>query len=85
MFKDKIVSLDNGVEYYIINELIRNNRVFVLGAQVDTKNDTIDKDNLLIKEVVVENGSAKYITIDNPIELESISKELILKAHNEAL
>ena len=48
------------------------------------QNPSEEEINLMIKEVIVDNGAAKFISISNPIELETISREIILKAHNEA-
>lgn len=84
MYKDQILTLDNGLEYLVINELDFNSRKFILGAMIDINNDLIDEENLFIKEVVSNNGSARVVSIEDDKELEAVSKLILNKAAMEA-
>ena len=84
MYKDQILTLDNGLEYLVINELDFNSRKFILGAMIDTNNDLIDEENLFIKEVVSDNGSARVVSVEDEKELEAVSKLILNKAAMEA-
>ena len=84
MYKDQILTLDNGLEYLVINELDLNSRKFILGAMIDTNNDLIDEENLFIKEVVSDNGSARVVSVEDEKELEAVSKLILNKAAMEA-
>jgi len=84
MYKDQILTLDNGLEYLVLNELDFNSRKFILGAMIDTRNDLIDEDDLFIKEVVSENGGPRVVSLEDEKELEAVSKLLLNKAAMEA-
>ena len=76
MYKDKIITLDNGIEYLIINQFDFDGRRFVVGAMVDTEKDLIDKENLLIKEIVSIEGEDHIVTIEDQKTLETVTRFL---------
>ena len=84
MYKDQILTLDNGLEYLVINEFDYNNRRFILGAMIDTQNDLIDEEDLFVKEVINDNGEDRIITIEDPKVLDTVSKFILTKASMEA-
>ena len=84
MYKDQILTLDNGLEYLVINEFDYNNRRFILGAMIDTQNDLIDEEDLFVKEVINDNGEDRIITIEDPRVLDTVSKFILTKASMEA-
>ena len=51
---------------------------------IDTNNDLIDEENLFIKEVVSDNGSARVVSVEDEKELEAVSKLILNKAAMEA-
>lgn len=83
MYKDSIVTLDNGLEIYILEEMEFAGRRFVIGSQVDTANDNIDEENLIFKEVIVEDGADKFVTIEKPEEADSFLQLILMKLRNE--
>lgn len=78
--KNKIYTLNNNKDYYIIEELDYENKKYVLTIQCNLKNDTINEDELDLFEVVKEdnNISLKEV-LDNPEKILG----LLLKKHNE--
>lgn len=76
MYKDKIITLDNGIEYLIINQFDFDGRRFVVGTMVDTEKDLIDKENLLIKEIVSIEGEDHIVTIEDQKTLETVTRFL---------
>lgn len=78
--KNKIYTLNNNKDYYIIEELDYENKKYVLAIQCNLKNDTINEDELDLFEVVKEdnNISLKEVS-DNPEKILG----LLLKKYNE--
>ena len=84
MLKEKIITCEGGKQYYVINELNLANRLFVLGAEVNLANDSIDTDNLVVREIVTNGNDVNVLSLKNDEELANISKALISKASFEA-
>lgn len=53
--KDNVITLENGKQYYVLDELDHNNRKFILSIEVDNKNDKV-KDSYTILEVTNQAG-----------------------------
>ena len=83
MYKESIVTLDNGFEMLIIEDMEFAGRRFVLGAQVDTAKDEINEEDLILKEVIKEDGTDKFVGIDNIEEADSFFKLMLMKIRNE--
>ncbi|MBR6073197.1 MAG: hypothetical protein IKP76_02615 [Bacilli bacterium] len=83
MYKDSIVTLDNGFEMYILDDMEFASRRFILGSPVDTAKDEINEEELVLKEVVQEDGTDKFISIDKPEEADSFLKLMLMKIRNE--
>ena len=79
MYKDKIITLDNGIEYLIINQFDFDNRRFVVGTMVDTEKDLIDQENLLIKEIVTIDGEDHIVSIEDQKTLDTVTRFLASK------
>lgn len=49
--KGKILKLKTGVSYYILEELLHNNKKYALGAECDLEKDNINEDELVVMEI----------------------------------
>ena len=83
--KDKMIKLNNGNAYYILESIQSNNGYYVLGASCNMENDNIDTDNLLVCEVTLINNevSTKEITDKNLVK--NITARLIQKYRRNSL
>ena len=83
--KDKMIKLNNGNAYYILESIQANSGYYVLGASCNMENDNIDTDNLLVCEVTLINNevSTKEITDKNLVK--NITARLIQKYRRNAL
>ena len=83
--KDKMIKLNNGNAYYILESIQSNSGYYVLGASCNMENDNIDADNLLVCEVTLINNevSTKEITDKNLVK--NITARLIQKYRRNAL
>lgn len=55
--KDKVITLKDGVKYYIIDETYLDNRNFCLGVEVLEKKEEITDNYLMFEVVSSESGS----------------------------
>ncbi|MCR4581322.1 MAG: DUF1292 domain-containing protein [Bacilli bacterium] len=81
--KDTIISLDNGVNYYILDELNYFENYYVVGAMMDMSKMTIDDENLVVKRLIKENGEQRIESIEDPVEAEAVTKIIFSKLHSE--
>ena len=83
--KDKMIKLNNGNAYYILESIQSNSGYYVLGASCNMENDNIDTDNLLVCEVTLINNevSTKEITDKNLVK--NITARLSQKYRRNAL
>ena len=83
--KDKMIKLNNGNAYYILESIQSNSGYYVLGASCNMENDNIDTDNLLVCEVTLINNevSTKEITDKNLVK--NITARLIQKYRRNSL
>lgn len=77
--KDRIVELDNGTQYYIVEELNDNGKKYVLLSQCDLKKDYISVDELEVKEAVMTDDGINIQNIRNENMLEELTVRLIAK------
>jgi len=78
MYKGSIIDLEN-VSYLVLEETKYGTKTVILATQVDTNSDVIDTENLLIKEVVSNNGELEVKSLTDEHEIEELTKLLISK------
>ena len=83
MLIGKVIELDNGVNYYIVEEMEVKNRKFILAKMVDLQTDKVKDDDLVIKELINTADGVITANIDEAKEAEAITKLLLEKAHME--
>ena len=83
MIKNRIIQMENGRNYYVLEEVEYNNKKYVLSVECDLDEDDIEEDDYLIMEValsgndiVIKNvNSEKVAKIVSSILLEKIQKD----------
>ena len=61
--KDKVISLNSGEEYYILEELSYNSKKYALGLKCDLEHDIANEDELELFEISMNDGNLVYITL----------------------
>ena len=56
MVKDKIIKMDNGKEYYVLDDIEYNNKKYILSLECDLEKDTVNVDDYLVMELEMANG-----------------------------
>ena len=83
MIKNRIIQMENGLNYYVLEEVEYNNKKYVISVECDLDKDDIEEDDYLIMEValsgndiVIKNvNSEKVAKIVSSILLEKIQKD----------
>lgn len=73
MVKDRIIELDNGINYYILEEISYNNKKYILAALCNLGEETVDADKYLVLEIKIEDNN--LITAD--IEDDNLANKVI--------
>lgn len=73
---DKVVKLHNGVECYVIDELVEERNRYVFATQVDNTNGETTDNYLFLKEVY-ENGNLYFEDIKDKQEFNRIASIFI--------
>ena len=81
MLIDKVIELDNGINYYIIEEMDVKDRKFVLCKMEKKKKDTVNSEDLIVKELISINDGVTTADIPDLKEAEAITKLLLEKVH----
>lgn len=56
MVKDKIIQMDDGKNYYVLEEVEYIGRKFLLSIECDLAHDTVNEKEYFIMELTLENG-----------------------------
>lgn len=79
MIKDKIIELNNGINYYILDEISYNNKKYILAAECELEKDELKEDNYIIAEIKVEGTDLVTADIEDEELSQTITKMLIEK------
>lgn len=64
--KDKIIELNNGKNYYVLEDLTLDDKYYIYCSLVNEVNETVDENNFVIVEVRKKvDGSYSLIDIDD--------------------
>lgn len=80
MLENKIITLDNGVEYYIFETIEYDFEKYVLCAKCDTKNDTMDTEELLLRKIILNGDNVAIKSIENDEIAKKVTELIIAKA-----
>ena len=54
MVKDKIIELENGINYYVIEEIDHNDKKYVLAAMCDLEKEEVNEEDYIVMEIKIE-------------------------------
>lgn len=67
MVKDKVIQMDNGKNYYVLEEVEYNNKKYILTLECNLEQDTINEEDYLVMQLDIKNEDLhiKKITDNN--------------------
>ena len=69
---DKVIKLDNNLEYYVLDEMAYEEKNYLIGLQVDNEKEGITNNYIIVESRKDLNGSTTLVDIDNPELLEKV-------------
>ena len=69
---DKVITLDNGLEYYVLDEMSYEGKNYLMGLQVDNEKEGITNNYIIVESKKDINGTVTLVDIDNIQVLETI-------------
>lgn len=63
---DKIIKLDNNLEYYVLDEMAYEEKNYLIGLQVDNEKEGITNNYIIVESRKDLNGNVTLVDIDNP-------------------
>lgn len=79
MIKDKIIELESGINYYVIEEISYNNKMYLLAAECDPEKDTVKEDNYIVMEVKLDNNELITTNIEDDNVAAIVTQKLLEK------
>ena len=70
---DKVIKLDNNLEYYVLDEMSYEGKNYLMGLQVDNEKEGITNNYIIVESKKDINGNVTLVDIDNIQVLETIS------------
>lgn len=74
---DKVIKLDNNLEYYVLDEMAYDEKNYLIGLQVDNEKEGITNNYIIVESRKDLNGSTTLVDIDNPELLEKVGNLFI--------
>ena len=66
MVKDRVIQMDNGKNYYVLEDIEYNGKKYILSLECDLENDTVNEEDYYVMELSMQDGelSIKQILDD---------------------
>lgn len=80
---DKVIKLDNNLEYYVLDEMTYEEKNYLIGLQVDNEKEGITNNYIIVESRKDLNGSTTLLDIDNPELLEKVGNLFIERLNNQ--
>lgn len=74
---DKVIKLDNNLEYYVLDEMTYEGNNYLMGLQVDNEKEGITNNYIFVETIKDINGNVTLIDIESPDLLEKIGNMFI--------
>lgn len=74
---DKVIKLDNNLEYYVLDEMTYEGKNYLMGLQVDNEKEGITNNYIFVETIKDINGNVTLIDIESPDLLEKIGNIFI--------
>lgn len=79
MIKDKIIELENGTNYYILDDITYMGKKYILAAECDLENDTVNEDKYIVMELKINKNDLYIVNIEDDDLAKIVTKLLIEK------
>jgi len=83
MIKDKVITMENGQSYYIIEEVEYNNKKYILSLECDLDKDTVNEDDYLVMELELTNDDFIIRNIQDDETAKVVANMLLMKLQKE--
>lgn len=80
---DKVIKLDNNLEYYVLDEMAYEEKNYLMGLQVDNEKEGITNNYIIVESRKDLNGNATLVDIDNPELLEKVGNLFIERLNKQ--
>lgn len=80
---DKVIKLDNNLEYYVLDEMAYDEKNYFIGLQVDNEKEGITNNYIIVESRKDLNGSTTLVDIDNPELLEKVGNLFIERLNKQ--
>jgi flagellar basal body rod protein FlgG len=80
---DKVIKLDNNLEYYVLDEMTYEEKNYLIGLQVDNEKEGITNNYIIVESRKDLNGSTTLVDIDNPELLEKVGNLFIERLNKQ--
>lgn len=80
---DKVIKLDNNLEYYVLDEMAYDEKNYLIGLQVDNEKEGITNNYIIVESRKNLNGSTTLVDIDNPELLEKVGNLFIERLNKQ--
>lgn len=80
---DKVIKLDNNLEYYVLDEIVYEEKNYLIGLQVDNEKEGITNNYIIVESRKDLNGSTTLLDIDNPELLEKVGNLFIERLNKQ--
>lgn len=78
MVKDRILDLKNGVSYYILEEIVYNDKKYVMACACDTKSNYVNEDDYVVMEITINNDDLVLENIKD-LEVANVVTKLLIE------
>lgn len=85
MIKDRIIELENGTNYYVLDDIAYNESKFILASECNLEKDTIDKDKYIVLEIKINNNQLYISNIEDDNLAATITTLLLKKVRAEVI
>ena len=79
MIKDRIIELENGTNYYILDDITYMEKKYVLVAECDLEKDLVKEDKYIVMELKINNNDLYIVNIKDNNLANIVTKLLIEK------
>ena len=80
---DKVIKLDNNLEYYVLDEMAYEEKNYLIGLQVDNEKEGITNNYIIVESRKDLNGNVTLVDIDNPELLEQVGNLFIERLNKQ--
>ena len=81
--KDRIIKLDDNKTYYVLEKITLDNKIYIMMTEYNMKDDVLDTENFIIKEVEKQDDKLALKEIENHKLGSKVTMELLKKYREE--